>query len=167
MSEYILGLSFGFSALIIWTLFAVANAKILNKNPTLASGDWVTMLGFTTLIWVILIVSGLSFLPHSPLDFGKYLTADPAFQRFLLGNAVLGIFCSWVGSYLWNRASTLLPVSILGQLIIFETIFGLIFVHLSKNEWPPGLSFLGMSIMLFGIVASLNVFRKQTSLIES
>jgi drug/metabolite transporter (DMT)-like permease len=167
MSEYILGLSFGFTALLIWTLFAVYNAKILDKHPALASGDWVTMLGFTTLIWVILIVTGLSFLPDSPLDFAKYSTVDPAFQRFLLGNAILGIFCSWLGSYLWNRASTLLPVSILGQLIIFETIFGLIFVHLFKDEWPSGFSFLGMSMMLFGIVASLNVFRKQTSLIES
>ena len=48
---------------------------------------------------------------------------------FLGGCAILGILCSWVGTYLWNRASLLLPVALAGQLTIFETIFGILFFY--------------------------------------
>jgi hypothetical protein len=34
----------------------------------------------------------------------------------------LGLCASWLGTLLWNRASSLLPTPLVGQLIVFETL---------------------------------------------
>lgn len=166
MGEYLLGLLFSFGALVAWTWYAVANAKILKDNPQLSSSDWVTMLGVTTFLWVILIAGAFILFADPTEIFARYLHFSPELQKFMIGSAVLGIACSWLGAYLWNRASTSLPVSILGQLIIFETIFGLLFVHLYEKNLPSIPSLIGMTTMLVGIFASVNVFRKKLLLQE-
>jgi len=58
------------------------------------------------------------------LQVKKYVTLSPELSAFFIGSAILGLLCSWVGAWLWNRASLHLPVSLAGQLTIFETIFG-------------------------------------------
>lgn len=164
--EYLLGLMFAFTALIAWTWFAVANAKILKDHSEISSSDWVTMLGAATFVWVLVIAVLFCLFGGKYTELSKYTNFSTELSRFVIGSSILGILCSWVGSYLWNRASTSLPVSILGQLIIFETIFGLIFVHFFERNVPSVTSLIGMAMMLFGIVTSVNIFRKRISLPE-
>ena len=57
-------------------------------------------------------------------------------MSFLIGCATLGLLCSWVGASLWNKASVFLPVSLAGQLMIFETIFGVLFVYMLNQQMP-------------------------------
>jgi hypothetical protein len=43
---------------------------------------------------------------------------------------------SVIGNGLWNAASRLLPLSLSGQLIVFETLFALLYGFLHDARWP-------------------------------
>jgi len=81
------------------------------------------------------------------------------FQNFIYGSLVLGLVCSWAGNFLWNHASTSLPLSLAGQLTIFETIFGLFFVYLVEQRFPGPLELGGVTLMIGGILISFKSFR--------
>jgi drug/metabolite transporter (DMT)-like permease len=162
--NYLLGCFFCFFALISWSLYAVVNAKKLREDSNLSSSDWVTMIGLGTFVWTILGAVVYVLFIASTEDLSKYGSFSTEVQQFVIGTAVLGIVCGWIGSYLWNRASALLPVSMLGQLLIFETVFGLLFVNLYAGKWPPAISMAGMLLMLSGIFISLVTLKNQTDL---
>ena len=76
-----------------------------------------------------------------------------------LGVAIfLGIFASWIGIVLWSLMSQRLPPALGGQMIIFETLFAVVYAHLWREEWPTPLLVVGMSLLLLGVLGSLRVF---------
>lgn len=155
LSEYILGLIFSFLALASWTWYVVMNAHFLRANPKLPSSDWSTILGVATLFWVVVCSVCYGVFMGDNLDSEKYFTLSQPLVQFLIGCAVLGVLCSWLGSYLWNKASLFLPVSLAGQLTLFETIFGLLFVYLLEQRFPPMMEFLGMVVLFSAVVYSI------------
>jgi drug/metabolite transporter (DMT)-like permease len=166
--EYGFGLLCGLFSLVLWNWYIVANAQLLKQNPTLSSSDWSTLLGIGTFVWVILIVGTSLFLtPSEALH--KYTTWESSLLSFIGGGLILGFVCSWLGSYLWNVGSQKLPISLAGQLTIFETIFGLIFVYLVEQRFPDLMEFLGIITVLSGIGLSMFLFRKplQSNLLHS
>ena len=52
-----------------------------------------------------------------------------------------------------------LPSALGGQLIVFETIFSVIYAHVWRAEWPTWSMTIGMVMLLVGVVASLRAFR--------
>lgn len=160
-SEFILGLFFGLLALISWTWYAVANAQFLKNNPQVSSSDWSTIIGVATFFWVGLcgLVFGSIFFDQ--VDWNKYFMLSPSLINFLVGCSILGLVCSWVGGFLWNRACVILPVSLAGQLTIFETIFGLTFVYALKLTIPPLFEFIGISFFLVAITYGIRSISKE------
>ena len=128
-SSYSLGLVCSFAALIAWSWYVVANSRFLKHHPEVKSSDWATLVGVATLFWVLVFALFLALFFENQLHMEKYLTLNFELKRFLLGSLILGLLCSWIGGGLWNRASLYLPVSLAGQLMIFETVFGVIFVY--------------------------------------
>lgn len=156
-STYILGLFCAIWALIAWSWYVVANSAFLKKNPEVDSGDWATLIGVSTLFWVLVLGLVSSFFFEEQLDFGKYLSIGPQLTNFLLGSFILGFLCSWLGAYLWNKASLHLPVSLAGLLTIFETLFGLCYVYMFEQRLPPKMEFLGIIFLLAAIVYGIRV----------
>lgn len=159
-SLYCLGLLFAFIALISWSIFAVANGRFLKEYPHIASRDWSSMIGIASGVWVLTILTGLLLFTPAPF-FYKYLVWTPELQTFLLCSLILGCVCSWMGAFLWNKGSSLLPIPLAGQLTIFEMLFGLLFVFLMQQRIPVVLELTGIGIILVGIYASIRVFSKQ------
>lgn len=157
-STYLIGLFCAVWALIGWSWFVVANSAFLKNNPDVKSGDWSTLLGVGTLFWVFTMGLVVTLFFEDQLDFNKYVTPGPELVNFLIGCGVLGLICSWVGAYLWNKASFYLPVSLAGQLTIFETLFGLCFFYMLEQKLPPKMELLGVALLLtaigYGIRAS-------------
>ncbi len=91
------GLVCALLALTTWTWYAVENAKILKNHPELASSDWSTMIGVTTLFWVGIFTFFYAFFFTEYLEIDKYLTLNTGWIKFIIGSAVLGFICSWVG----------------------------------------------------------------------
>jgi len=75
-------------------------------------------------------------------------------SRFWLVCAALAILASVVGNRFWNQASRLLPLTLTGQMILFETLFALLYSFLWERRWPAGIEVLAFLCMLSGIVWS-------------
>lgn len=160
--KYGFGLLCGFLSLIIWNWYVIANADFLKKNPAVSSSDWSTLIGVATFLWVVIICFILLFIAPAE-DLRKYLVLDSSLVSFILGGLVLGLVCSWLGSYFWNVGSQALPISLAGQLTIFETIFGLIFVYLLEQRLPNIIELMGILTILGGVTLSMMRFNKSAS----
>ncbi len=158
--NYLLGILFSILALLAWSWFVVANARFLRHYPHVHSSDWSTVMGVTTLFWTILLAIIFVFFDSS-FQIEKYLVWDSALKHFLIGSMILGLFCSWIGAYLWNKASIYLPVSLAGQLTIFETIFGVLFVYIIDQTSPSLIDIIGIIILLSAVAHGTQSFVKK------
>ncbi len=64
----------------------------------------------------------------------------------------IAVLCSWVGALCWNIASQKLPTVILGPLIVFETLAGLLYTFLLRQSMPPPLTLSGILLLVVGVV---------------
>ncbi|MDT9096858.1 EamA/RhaT family transporter, partial [Escherichia coli] len=48
----------------------------------------------------------------------------------------VALLASILGNALWNRMSRLLPLTLVGQMILFETLFALLCGFLWEQRWP-------------------------------
>ncbi|MBS0604478.1 MAG: DMT family transporter [Verrucomicrobia bacterium] len=161
VSTHLIGLLCGFACLGTWTWYVVANARFLKQNPEVDSNDWATLLGVGTFFWALVFAAGLCLF--NPEGMGKFTHLGDPLLRFVIGCTVLGLLCSWVGTYLWNRGSFQLPVSLMGQLNIFETIFGLVFVYILDQRLPPALECVGILLLLSAVIYGIHSFTKSSS----
>jgi drug/metabolite transporter (DMT)-like permease len=161
-ATYLLGLLCALVSLAFWTWYVVANSHFLKNHSDISSHDWSTLIGVATLFWVVVV--GLILVAFSPETFLiKFATLNQSTLSFLIGSVILGVLCSWVGGALWNRATSLLPVSLAGQLMIFETLFGLLFVYLLERRLPSLYEGAGMALFLCGVVYGIRSFSKKQS----
>lgn len=152
---YGLGVIYSLVALMVWSWFAVNIANYLKNNPQVSGNHWSTLIGVTTLCWVSLSVFITALFFYDQIDSGKYTLVNNNLTNFIMGSAVLGCLCSWVGGALWNKASVILPISFAGQLMIFETIFGLIFLYTLEQQWPSSLEIAGVILFLSAIAYTI------------
>lgn len=154
-SYYWIGVLSAFCSVASWTWYVVANARFLRTHPDIEHVDWATLIGVGGLCWTV-ILGGLYVFFGPGINFAKF--AEPAMlTKFLTGCAILGFFCSWVGASLWNRSSVLIPVSLAGQLTIFETIFAVVLSYILQQALPPPLESVGILLFLTAIGYSMRV----------
>jgi drug/metabolite transporter (DMT)-like permease len=164
-SGHMLGLVFSFLALLAWSWYVVANFQFLKNHPNVGSSDWSTLVGVTTLFWVIIFATILIFFFGNQLQMEKYYPFNDELKRFLIGSAVLGLLCSWLGAFFWNKANLHLPVALVGQLAVFETIFGVTFVYIVSQNTPTFVESIGIMILLSAIVYGIVKFAKKKPLV--
>lgn len=160
-SHYLIGLCCSILALTAWTWYAVSNSRFLKNHPEIGPDDWSTLIGVASLCWVLVIGVILGAFFGQEIEIEKYYTFDQKLISFLVGGAVLGFLCSWLGGSLWNRACLHLPISLAGQLTIFETIFGLYFVYLLEMRFPPIRECMGISLFLLAIFLGIHGFSEK------
>jgi drug/metabolite transporter (DMT)-like permease len=154
--EYLFGVAGALVALVTWGWYAVNNARFLKENPGICRIEWTTLIGVSTLFWVVLLGAGCSIGKNPSIDFSTFFQKD--LLLFFTATGFLGVFCGWLGGYFWNRASGVVPISILGPFIIFETLFGIFFVYLYEARVPVLSELVGIAAMLAGITFSVISF---------
>lgn len=154
---YVFGIISGFLCLASWVGFAIGNFHFMKQNSHLSILDWTIMTGAATFFLVILSVFGYGFVG---LDLSKYSFIHPGFGRFLVGSLILGVVSSWCATFFWNLGNKLVPVSLAGQLTIFEVIFGLILIYFAEQRLPYSLEFIGIVLMLGGVLMGFKTLRK-------
>jgi drug/metabolite transporter (DMT)-like permease len=147
--NYLLGILFGFLALACWSQYAVANAVYLKNNPDIAPASWATLMGITAFGWMTALYVVYWYFFGSPVIIETF---KEHWIPFVIGCLFLGFATSWLGSYFWNRACLLLPVSLAGQLSVFETIFGIAFVCLMEGNFPLPIESFGIAMLLMGVL---------------
>jgi drug/metabolite transporter (DMT)-like permease len=146
------GLAYALAAMASWTAFGLLNARWLRHHPEVNSTVWANWLG---------VAAGLGALALWALWGSGWsdMTARPGFAAFVLVCAITGIGSAWVASVLWNMASRRLSPSLAGQLIVSETVFGLIYTFAWDGQWPAALQWAACVLFVLGILASIKAHR--------
>jgi len=152
LDQQLLGFACAVGALASWTAYAVGNSRCLAGLPHLSSHDWNLLTGVVTggqalLLVPLILLNGTP--AHTP---GTWLQ----FAGVSVGVAVCA---SLLGNALWNRMSRLLPLTLVGQMIVFETVFALLYGFLWEQRWPEPLELLAFACVLSGVVLCLSAHR--------
>ena len=98
------GLVAACGAVVIWTWYALANARFLDRHRSVSPAGWATVVGVAT---------GVVALAGLPVAAFTGQLAAPAAARegqgtgtLIAGVIVLGVLVSWAGTWLWNVASS-------------------------------------------------------------
>jgi drug/metabolite transporter (DMT)-like permease len=69
----------------------------------------------------------------------------------------IGLFASWLGTLCWNQASQRLPTTMVGQLIVFETLAALAYAFILRGGWPEPAVAAGIALLVGGVLWALRV----------
>ena len=123
------GVLYAVAAMASWTAFGLLNAAWLRRHPEVNSTDWASLWG------------------------------REGFGTFVWVCTVTGIGSAWVAAVLWNMASRRLSPSLAGQLIVSETVFGLIYTFAWSAQWPAAMQWAACVLFVLGILASIKAHR--------
>ncbi len=138
-------------ALACWTWYPLRNSLWLGKNNHIDSAAWATAQGITTLPLALLGFLALALSSH--FDLGT----RPL--RYIAIMFLIGLFASWIGTWCWNRASQLLPPSLVGQLIVFETLAALAYAYAWRGQAPGWHASIGIALLVAGVLLGLRAFQ--------
>lgn len=148
------GLLCGIGALASWTCFAVTNSRWLARLPQVSVHEWNLLTGIVTCALTLLLV---------PLALLLYRDAHaPSAWLLLLGvSAGVALFASMLGNALWNRMSRLLPLTLVGQMILFETLFALVYAFLWEQRLPTLLETTAFALVVASVASCLAAHRNR------
>lgn len=173
-------------ALACWTWYPIRNADWLRAHAAPAPGRpkpgapppggerhgrdggerrgspraWATAQGLVTLPMSLLALAtllGLQALgvPLLAADFALPLGPRP--WEYLGLMLAVGLFASWAGTLCWNEASQRLPTSLVGQLIVFETLAALAYAFALRGQPPEAMTLAGIVLLVAGVVWALRI----------
>ena len=154
IGRYVLGALLAVGALVCWTWYPIRNADWLREHPGRSPRSWATAQGIATLplalagtlgFWAWNDASGQAFsMPFGP--------TPGLFVGLMLA---IGLLASWLGTLCWNEASQRLPTTLVGQLIVFETLSALAYAFVLRGEWPAPATLAGIVLLVAGVVWAL------------
>jgi len=144
---------------VMWTWYAVANARFLKRRAEIGAGEWASAIGVATLA-----LTTLAFPLHLVIGSGwqsiGHLFATGDWLWLAFWSTVLGLGASWGAAMLFNAAAKNLPVTLTGQLIVFETIFGAFYVFLAEGSPPRLMELAGFALSVLGIWISIRALQR-------
>lgn len=148
----LIGLACAVGALGCWTWFAVENTRYLQRQTHFSGNEWSVLWGVVTgalgaALWLVIGV-----LPSEGLQ-GEL--ADGRWHTFWMLNLGLAVGASWLGNGLWNAASKRLPLTLSGQMIVFETLFALLYAFIYDQRLPRPLEIAAILLLVAGVCWSV------------
>lgn len=152
---FFFGLLCGVISTLMWTWYPIRNADWLLDHPQVNPTIWtcaqcVVLFPISAILY--LVVWG--FDPLMPNLLG------PTPVKYVLLMLFAGICCSWLATALWNMCSAKLPTALVGQLLVFETIFSVLYAHIQRLQWPTTTLAIGFVLLIAGISVALRIFSK-------
>lgn len=156
VGRYTTGALLAVVAMACWTWYPLRNATWLRKHPGRKPRVWATAQGLATLPMALAGYIGLwVWTAASGSDFSMPLGPRPGvFVGLMLA---IGLLASWLGTRFWNEASQRMPTALVGQLIVFETLFALVYAYLLRGEWPQPLTLLGVALLIGGVLWAVRI----------
>jgi drug/metabolite transporter (DMT)-like permease len=154
LGRYALGALLALGAVACWTWYPIRNADWLRAHEGRSPRTWATAQGMATLplaalgfagFWGWTTIGGAGF----PMPFGP---APGLFVGLMLS---IGLLASWLGTLCWNEASQRLPTSVVGQLIVFETLAALAYAFVLRGRPPGVLVMAGVGLLVAGVTWAL------------
>lgn len=148
----LIGLAAAIGALASWTAFAVGNARWLVRLHAVSADEWNLMTGVVT--------GGIALVLAVPaFAFGGVAHPASDWMRFTMVAVGLGISASIFGNALWNRMSRLLPLTMVGQMILFETLFALLYGFLWEGRGPTLIERVAIVSVVLSVLLCMQAHR--------
>lgn len=153
--DFWLGVAAGATSMLLWTWYPIRNARWLLEHKDQKPNVWATAQGLVILPFTFIsyIVVTQFYLPPEVGALG------PTPILFIACMLVAGICCCWMAAACWNEMSQRLPTALAGQMIVFETIFSVVYALLWRGQWPTITMLIGMGMLIFGVLVALRVFK--------
>ena len=156
VGRYALGALLAVGAVACWTWYPLRNADWLRAHSDRPPSTWATAQGIATLPLALLGYAGWwagSALAGDafPMPFGP---RPAAFVGLMFA---VGLLASWLGTLCWNEASQRLPTTLVGQLIVFETLSALAYAFMLRGRWPEPATLAGIALLVAGVLWALRV----------
>ena len=156
LGRYALGAVLAAGAVVCWTWYPIRNADWLRAHADRSPRSWATAQGLMTLPMAVLgfAATWVWFAAH-PGSFEMPLGPRPlAYAGLMLA---IGLLASWLGTLCWNEASQRLPTTLVGQLIVFETLSALVYAWLWQGHMPDAGTLAGVAALVAGVIAALRI----------
>lgn len=151
LARRVLGVCCAAGALLCWSWYTVDNTRYLKQHGKFTSGQWSALYGLSSGM-ISLFVGLVGLAVFGPCILGEAGAATGRdWTVFWLVNAGLALGASMVGNQLWNIASRRVPVTLSGQLIVFETLFALLYGFAHGRQWPRPLEAAAMVLLVAGV----------------
>lgn len=153
----IVGVLCATGALLCWSWYTLDNARYLKRNAHFSSGEWSALYGLSS--GLIALVLGLAAFAvyHGDVTGAAGAASGRHWGTFWAVNTALALGASVIGNHLWNVASRRVPVTLSGQLILFETLFALLYGFIYKQQLPRPLEVAAIVLLIVGVVWSVRV----------
>ena len=73
----------------------------------------------------------------------------------------MGLAGSWFATWCWVIASHRLPLALAAQLIVAETVFGLVYGFIFEGRFPTSAEAIGATMQVAGVCSAIAVFSKR------
>ncbi len=157
----LLGVACAVGALLCWSWYALDNARYLKRNPHFSSAEWSALYGMASGLIALIIGAAALLLWQDKVTGAAAAASGRDWTYFWICNALLALGASVIGNHLWNIASRRVPVTLSGQLILFETLFALLYGFIYSQQWPRTLEIAALLLLVAGVVWSVRVHAVQ------
>lgn len=158
------GIALALVSVVCWAWYALRNARWLRENPDKHPMMWATAQALVTLpVSLLGYIAACLWLNGQTPDFS--LPFGPRPGVFIGLMVAIAVLCSWVGALCWNIASQKLPTVILGPLIVFETLAGLLYTFILRHEMPSALTISGIALLVIGVVVAVRAKPEKPSVV--
>lgn len=149
----VVGLLSAVGALVSWTCYAVGNSRQLARLPDVSVHDWNLATGVVTGAQALVLLA-LTFLlgdgiGHTAAEWGRLIAVVTG----------VALAASIVGNAFWNRMSRLLPLTMVGQMILFETLFALLYGFLWERRLPTVWEGAAMGLVVLSVLSCVRAHR--------
>lgn len=151
VGQVLLGLGCGLAALISWSAYAIGNSRWVARLPQVSAHDWSLLTGVVT--------GGFALLLAVPAVVEASGQTGDQWARLAAASMGVAILASIVGNAFWNQASRLLPLSMLGQMIVFETLFAFAYGYLWEGRGPTVIEIVAMAMMVVSVLWCVRAHR--------
>lgn len=142
-------------ALVIWVVYGLVNSAVMTAAKPPDGLHWTVVQGIGAGI------GSLCLLPLTWRGFTWQLAqpgADPA--GFAIWALVMGLAGSWLATWFWVIAARRLTLALAAQLIVAETVFGLIFGFAFEGRAPSTNESVGAAIQIAGVCLAIWMFER-------
>ncbi len=148
----IMGVVCALGALASWTTYAISNSRWLSRLGSISIHDWNLLLGLVTGAQSLLLLPvGIMLTINQQTDIG--------WTRLIGISVSIALLCSFAGNALWNKMSRLLPLTMVGQMILFETLFALLYGFLWEQRLPTLSETLAFAFVAMSVISCITAHR--------
>jgi drug/metabolite transporter (DMT)-like permease len=157
--EKAVGLLAAAGAVVLWTWYALVNARFLARHDTVSPAGWSTAVGVATGAVALAGLPAAALAGQLTVPSGPH----PGPAALAAGAIFLGVVVSWAGTMQWNLASSRLPAALAGLLVNLETVSGFGYVYAVRQHWPPPGQLTGLALVMAGVTLTILTARPRAS----